>query len=396
MFRRQAQAYAKLLNTHPEVQAKLQSQLKSLAPAVIRSFSSELAAKNYDKFKKKYTEHSGAFREKIAKIEAENIAADKKPLKKGYTHPYHSDHHNLVMSAVKISEYFNDSMGAEQVSPHYENFAMSRKYALIYFGGIFALMLACNTIDIQWIAKSTLPPFFFWLSLHYFYLEGRKSVFKPLLMRFYRRVAANEIYNFHVFYHENIEVKMRQLIRVTKGQMAFWQLHQEFQDVKAEAVNNFLSNEYLNLQRHIVDRSISLLKQAQVYEELNKSSYIQNILNEATAEVDRAMSNIKDENLQKKMLDSAITGLSKGYMDYENDPILPLVNEVIKKHVQKFNNLNEVERNRLMSLTEAQMSSLKDADKHAKHEFLTVQPKGLDPGLKNAESAKKIFNNWGQ
>jgi len=267
---------------------------------------------------------------------------------------------------------------------------------LIYFGGIFALMAACNTIDIQWIAKSTLPPFFFWMSLHYFYLEGRKSMFKPLLMRFYRRVAANEIYNFHVFYQENIEVKIRQLIRVTKGQMSFWQLHQEFQSVKSEAVNIFLSNEYLNLQKHIVDRSLNLLKQAQTYEELNKSSYIQNILNEAAAEIDRVMSNLKDEDLQRKMLDSAITGLSKGYMDYENDPILPLINEVVKKHVEKFNKLSEIERARLMSLTESQIRSLKESDKHAKHEFLTVQPKGLDPGLKNSENAKKIFNSWGQ
>jgi len=33
--------------------------------------------------------------------------------------------------------------------------------------------------------------------------------FRPLLSRFYRRVAANEVYNFEVFYHENIENKLR-------------------------------------------------------------------------------------------------------------------------------------------------------------------------------------------
>jgi hypothetical protein len=32
-------------------------------------------------------------------------------------------------------------------------------------------------------------------------------------MRWYRRVSANEIYNFEVFYHENIELKMRDMIR---------------------------------------------------------------------------------------------------------------------------------------------------------------------------------------
>jgi truncated hemoglobin YjbI len=49
------------------------------------------------------------------------------------------------------------------------------------------------------------------------YLEGRKSFFKPLLQRFYRRVAMNEIYNFEVFYHENIENKLRELLRISKS-----------------------------------------------------------------------------------------------------------------------------------------------------------------------------------
>jgi hypothetical protein len=51
----------------------------------------------------------------------------------------------------------------------------------------------------------------------YFYIEGRKSLMMPLLTRFYRRVAANEIYNFEVFYHENIENKLRDMIRVARS-----------------------------------------------------------------------------------------------------------------------------------------------------------------------------------
>ena len=43
------------------------------------------------------------------------------------------------------------------------------------------------------------------------------------------------------------------------------------------------------------------------------------------------------------MLDSAIEGLSKGFMDYSNDPILPLVQSIIKKNVDKFANLPEAE-----------------------------------------------------
>lgn len=72
-------------------------------------------------------------------------------------------------------------------------------------------------VDLHWIAKSSLLPFIFWMQLMYFYLEGRKSIFKPMLMTFYRKIAANECHNFDVYYHENIENKIRDLIRVSKS-----------------------------------------------------------------------------------------------------------------------------------------------------------------------------------
>jgi hypothetical protein len=39
------------------------------------------------------------------------------------------------------------------------------------------------------------------------------------------------------------------------------------------------------------------------------------------------------------MLDSAILGLSKGYMDYENDPIMPIVQNYIKTNASKYSDL---------------------------------------------------------
>lgn len=40
------------------------------------------------------------------------------------------DHHPLNFSAVKVAELFHDFVGPEQVSPHYENYLMSRKYLM--------------------------------------------------------------------------------------------------------------------------------------------------------------------------------------------------------------------------------------------------------------------------
>jgi len=85
------------------------------------------------------------------------------------------------------------------------------------------------------------------MQIMYFYIEGRKSFLKPLLVRFYRRAAANEMHTLETFYHENIENKLRELLRITKGQLDYWDIHNNFREVKAESINNFLANEYINL-----------------------------------------------------------------------------------------------------------------------------------------------------
>lgn len=375
----------------------LYQQIKSLTPIVANGFATnDLVAKNYIKFKQRYTESVKSFQEKLSKVEDEDRPALKKPVSKAYTHPYNSHHHPLNFSPVKNAELFHDWVGPEQVSPHYENFMMSRKYALIFWGGVFALSFGASTVDLHWMAKSSIIPFVFWMQLHYFYLEGRKSMLKPLLIRFYRRVAAHDIYNFNVFYHENIEVKLRELLRISKTQLEYWQLHKEFQDIKAESINNFLANEYINLQRHITDRAVNILKQAQAYEEINKNRYVQGMIDEASAEVDKAVNGPNKEAIQKSMLESAIKGLAKGYMDYEGDPILPLVQGAIKRNVEKFSKLNDVEQKRLLALTESQLQSLKDSDKRVREEYVHSEPKGLDASLKANEIVKKLLTNWGK
>ena len=47
-----------------------------------------------------------------------------------------------------------------------------------------------------------------------------------------------------------------------------------------------MANEHLNLQRHITDRTLSILKQVEVYEENNKQRYLQGIIERASAEID--------------------------------------------------------------------------------------------------------------
>jgi hypothetical protein len=134
------------------------------------------------------------FNEKLEILEAENKPPVVAPKGRGYTHPFDMPNNKINFSGVKSSEVFHDLVGPEMVSPHYENFLVARKYLLLTYAGLFLIGLCIGTTDLNWIARSSFLPFLFWMQIMWFYLEGRKSWMKPLLARFYRRVAMNEMF----------------------------------------------------------------------------------------------------------------------------------------------------------------------------------------------------------
>ena len=69
-------------------------------------------------------------------MEGEHNIVFEAPKGRAFHHPYNSDHHPLNFSSVKNAELFHDLVGPEQVSPHYENFMMSRKWAIGMFAGL--------------------------------------------------------------------------------------------------------------------------------------------------------------------------------------------------------------------------------------------------------------------
>jgi len=96
------------------------------------------------------------------------------------------------------------------------------------------------------------------------------------------------------------------------------------------------------------------------------------------------------------MLDSAIEGLSKGQMEYNNDYLLPVVTGIVQQKVAAYNNLSQSDKNKILSLTEAQLKSLRETDQQAKKAFLQTEPKTLDPNLRRFESVRKALDNWGK
>lgn len=225
-------------------------------------------------------------------------------------------------------------------------------------------------------------------------MEGRKSWFKPLLTRFYRRVAANECYNIESYFHENMQHQINKVLKEGKQQLQYWECHQDYQEIKAESVAAFLVHEHNALQQHIAHRALNVLSQAEQYESINSNKFLNSIVDDAIAEVDRALEGAEKEQIQAQMMAVAIEGLSKGYCDYQNDPIMPMVRKVISERVAGVQAMSQEEQSALVCLKESQLKSLQENDQRAKEEYLRTQPL-IDNSLKTNETVKKLLAQWG-
>lgn len=81
------------------------------------------------------------------------------------------------------------------------------------------------------------------------------------------------------------------------------------------------------------------MKQAQAYETMNQASLLSKLIDDALLAIDSSLKGDKKQEVLTKSLDSAIEGISKGFMDYQNDPLLPLILSSIEANVKKITTL---------------------------------------------------------
>lgn len=211
--------------------------ISTISKASFRFSTNAVAAKTYAKFQEKYSAHLESFKKKSIGHERASEAV-KRSTQKAYKHPFDDGHRRPYHSAVHTLQSFVDFVGPEQVSPHYENFGMARKDALTFWVGYFALTYIANTPDISFYAQSALPAWMFFFTWMYFWLEAKKALFMPILNRFYRKIYGMEMRNLEVYYAENIEVRVRNLMANARSQIDFKALHNDYLIVRNNTILN--------------------------------------------------------------------------------------------------------------------------------------------------------------
>ena len=82
------------------------------------------------------------------------------------------------------------------------------------------------------------------------------------------------------------------------------------------------------------------------------------------------------------MFQSALLGIRRGEMTYEQDPLLPLIEDEIASRTAAFAGLSAEEGSKMLALTDDQKKIIAGSDKAAKTEFLRKAPKVTSAGVK--------------
>lgn len=317
------------------------------------------------------------------------------PPKKTFVHPFHDpDVAPVVTSSLYLQRGMQEWLGPEIVSPHYENFAMSRKWAIGFWASMISLTIVLDTPDFHLLASNLFIPVAFWIITMYFFLEGRKSLMKPLLFTFHEDIISHEYKLMDSYWNDNMREFLNERISKAREQIEYYDIHEDYYKVKSESINRFLAIEQVNLKNHITQRAEKLLQSAEQMESSNQRSLINNIVNEAISEVDKTLNESIDD-IQDGMFESALIGIKRQSMTYEKDPLLPLIKSKIEGKIKKLTSMTEEEKIKLIQLSKDQIESLKSLDRKMKDEFLQQQPK-LDNSIKAYPQVQKALNNWGR
>lgn len=82
---------------------------------------------------------------------------------------------------------------------------------------------------------------------------------------------------------------------------------------------------------------------------------------------DKVQSSLKDpqskKEIQKQAFQAALNGITSGVMKYDNDPLLPILQNEMQSRIAHFKGLTPEEESKLLSLSQEQRRVIADLDR---------------------------------
>ena len=105
-----------------------------------------------------------------------------------------------------------------------------------------------------------------------------------------------------------------------------------------------MTNSRVSVEHHFHGRAQSLLTSIERYEQANLKNLIGDISRDSFAQIEAKLADPAEQTvIKEQFFQSALAGLRKGVMEYENDPLLPILQDEIKKRTAAYANLSAAE-----------------------------------------------------
>ena len=308
----------------------------------------------------------------------------------GYQHPYHTAEHPISFSYYYYMKTLFEAVGPEQVSPHYESLSRSRRgliFLFLYIGSITSLSRMGSWSHNEWLRGMVFHHEYiiaWYLGVsemrHFTFLVG------PKFTNWYNVYTRYETQQLTSQWSDKAEEIQMEFLTPSKEQIEYVRINKEYDFVKKRALVNFLTNSRVSVEHHFHNRAQSLLTSIERYEQANLKNLIGDISRDSFAQIEAKLSDPSEQTaIKEQFFQSALAGLRKGVMEYENDPLLPILQDEIQKRTAAYANLSAAEEQQLLMLNDAQKKAVLDQDKSAKATYLASAPKISNASVKNHE-----------
>ena len=185
-------------------------------------------------------------------------------MSEGYKHPYHTESNPLIFSHLEYMKLLYNAVGPEQVSPHYETLSRSRRgliFLFFYIGSISTISRMGGWSHNEWI-RGMIFHHEYILCFYLAFIETRHFSFfvGPKFTNWYNTYTYYEIAQMLNVWSDVTEENIQQHLVHTKQQMEYVNINKEYDFVKKNALQNFLTSQRLATEAHMKSRAAAMLQ----------------------------------------------------------------------------------------------------------------------------------------
>ncbi|OMJ69054.1 hypothetical protein SteCoe_33323 [Stentor coeruleus] len=307
-----------------------------------------------------------------------------------YKHPYCTEDHPITLHPRHTFRIVMELLGPEQVSPHFQSVLEYSKWYNYFFIGLIFTVAMRSHHNHAWgyVVLNMHYGFEMWVyCFFYYFMQSTAMVFPAPWKQLWKSYNLDSILESVFENEENLALETR---KPSLAQVDYLRVHKEYLGTKAKLMEIHLENSRVLLKKHTYERALNILKATDRFEKDNMSRVLRDALDKAVQKLGQDISGSEAKDIKKLAFQSALIGIRKGKMTYENDPLLPRLLNYIEDFKTKAEKMTEKEQAELLGLSKEQKAVIALSDKKAEESFTHTLPAIKHPRILNSKKFKSL------